>query len=523
MTVGGVSSAYGLYPQTETKTKQTVSAADGKTEVTDYRKIIQEHIEMLYEKIKSGDTEPSYQIGGQSFTEKEWEKLLESFDSAEAAIKELVEEEIEQRKKAEEEKITEVDNDSYTIQKGADDTIKIYDKITGYTYTFLEKYLSIQTDTETGMQFLISDIPYTTMNVEAMYLTPELKAAISQYRNGEAIKEQELDEKFTLTKDSTTGILALHWRSGDIEASVMLMSTAEQKKKLEELAATYLKQYPNLVANQWEAELYASLEAKGNARRTANGILKIGGNGVTYDDNGDYGNNTSDFSHCWTYFLNTKLSDENYMTLMKELRGAMLSATEETLEQKSSFMEALSKQQKKTDELSKVQLDMLTSETVQARFPLQAVDEEGNQLEELYVIAIDENGIRCSKPGAEDYEWEIVFTDVEQYQKTTAFLNWAKENMDNFLFAAHENFWKDYLNGTMDVTGFQDFLSSTNNGIPDYSVTVGNSMYIDTAKMKWAQYMNPLGTKFYTAEEMLQLQRETIEKNLTKTRKIGQV
>lgn len=31
-------------------------------------------------KIKNGDTEPTYQIGGQSFTEEEWKKLVEKID-----------------------------------------------------------------------------------------------------------------------------------------------------------------------------------------------------------------------------------------------------------------------------------------------------------------------------------------------------------------------------------------------------------------------------------------------------------
>lgn len=61
---------------------------------------IRDKIDEIYEKVKNGETEVSYQIGAQSFTEKEWDRLLKSFDSVEEELHKLVEEEIEQRKKA---------------------------------------------------------------------------------------------------------------------------------------------------------------------------------------------------------------------------------------------------------------------------------------------------------------------------------------------------------------------------------------------------------------------------------------
>ena len=161
------------------------------------------------------------------------------------------------------------------------------------------------------------------------------------------------------------------------------------------------------------------------------------------------------------------------------------------------------------------------SEIVQARFPLEEVDEEGNRKEEIYLIAVDKDGIRCSKPGQDEYEWQILFTDESQYENTTEFLNYAGEFMDNFRFAAHENFWEDYLNGNMAVDEFKEFLQGTNNGVPDYSLTVGDSMYIDEKKAQWAPYMNPLGAKFYTVEEMAQMQAELIEKNTANAHKLS--
>lgn len=38
-------------------------------------------------------------------------------------------------------------------------------------------------------------------------------------------------------------------------------------------------------------------------------------------------------------------------------------------------------------------------------------------------------------------------------------------------------------------------------------------MYIDKDKIQWAQYTNSLGARFYTAEEMHQMQVEMIAAN----------
>lgn len=58
---------------------------------------IREEIEKIREKVKNGDTEVSFQIGGTSFTLKEWDKLLEKFDTVQEAIREQMKEEIAKR------------------------------------------------------------------------------------------------------------------------------------------------------------------------------------------------------------------------------------------------------------------------------------------------------------------------------------------------------------------------------------------------------------------------------------------
>ena len=137
-----------------------------------------------------------------------------------------------------------------------------------------------------------------------------------------------------------------------------------------------------------------------------------------------------------------------------------------------------------------------------------------------YITWYTEEGIFCRKAGqTEGYEWSITFENKQQYIKALEFIGQFPSDW-NMRFAAHEGFWNDFLNDEIDMEGFMEFINGTNKGVPDYSVTVGDSMYIDTEKMQWAKYTNPLGTRFYTAEEMHQMQMEIIEANEAKLTKL---
>ena len=139
-----------------------------------------------------------------------------------------------------------------------------------------------------------------------------------------------------------------------------------------------------------------------------------------------------------------------------------------------------------------------------------------------YITWYTEEGIFCRKAGqTEGYEWSITFENKEQYDKVMEFIGQFPSDW-NMRFAAHENFWNDFLNDEIDMVGFMEFINGTNKGIPDYSITVGDSMYIDKDKMQWAKYTNPLGARFFTAEEMYQMQMEIIAANEEKL-KVQQV
>ena len=54
----------------------------------------------IYEKAKKGELEERFQIGSQSYTLKEWDKLIDVFDESQDKFKALLEEKLEQRKAA---------------------------------------------------------------------------------------------------------------------------------------------------------------------------------------------------------------------------------------------------------------------------------------------------------------------------------------------------------------------------------------------------------------------------------------
>lgn len=66
--------------------------------------LIREKMEELYEKIKKGETEQSFQIGASSFTIKEWEKFIQRFDESEEEADKLIKEAGNMQKKAAEKK-----------------------------------------------------------------------------------------------------------------------------------------------------------------------------------------------------------------------------------------------------------------------------------------------------------------------------------------------------------------------------------------------------------------------------------
>lgn len=132
----------------------------------------------------------------------------------------------------------------------------------------------------------------------------------------------------------------------------------------------------------------------------------------------------------------------------------------------------------------------LTSESTSCTYPS---SQEGNE-KKMYITWYSPEGIYCKQGGiGDEFLWHIEFTDSSQYDKVMNFLN-NFELDDNLRFASHENFWRDFLDDKIDVEDFREFFNSTREGVPDYTYISGDNVYIDKDKIKYAKYMNPLGT-----------------------------
>ena len=68
-------------------------------------------------------------------------------------------------------------------------------------------------------------------------------------------------------------------------------------------------------------------------------------------------------------------------------------------------------------------------------------------------ITVTEDGIYCKKLGEEAWEWSLRLENQEQYNKVMNFLNKFPSDW-NMRFAAHKNFWTDFLNDKIDMDAF---------------------------------------------------------------------
>jgi len=93
--------ATGSFAESLSAAAQTVSEKlnAGETPTKDeLLSALSDRADQILEKVKNGDTETSYQIGGQSFTNTEWKKLLTKFDGTQEKLREALTERIEKQK-----------------------------------------------------------------------------------------------------------------------------------------------------------------------------------------------------------------------------------------------------------------------------------------------------------------------------------------------------------------------------------------------------------------------------------------
>ncbi len=113
-----------------------------------------------------------------------------------------------------------------------------------------------------------------------------------------------------------------------------------------------------------------------------------------------------------------------------------------------------------------------------------------------YVTAYSEKGISCKeilkdgdKKRSRDL-WNIDFKDEDDLSKVREFLKSFSDDQ-NLTFASNEGFWRDYLDGKVDVEGFKEYYASTNNGVIDFEGEMQKGRKLrDILGDEYAGYLN---------------------------------
>lgn len=156
---------------------------------------------------------------------------------------------------------------------------------------------------------------------------------------------------------------------------------------------------------------------------------------------------------------------------------------------------------------------LLTDEITKCSYPA-----DDPKQKHWYITCYGQDGISCKEAYFDGTRWvnkdlwSFSYTEEGQYEKVMAFLQRFPQDA-NLRFAAHENFWKDFLAGEIDEDDFVAFFETTKDGVPDYTYEKNGSTYIDKEKVKYAKYMNSFGARLYTAEEMELIMRGVLEEN----------
>lgn len=185
--------------------------------------------------------------------------------------------------------IQRVENERYVID--ISDKIEgnwcIYDKETNDSFAFYPQSTSIQTDENTGKDYIVSCYPWGGLR-NVKYADETLIDGIKTFIQTDHIEKSDLNDKYSISVHAYTGIECLKVRGQEGNGSWLMMSGDQQQlDKLQELANLYKEKYPDLVNDDGLAMGLATAEAAGQIVRTENGYITIACNGISYVDNND--------------------------------------------------------------------------------------------------------------------------------------------------------------------------------------------------------------------------------------------
>ena len=294
-------------------------------ENTDYQKILSERKNEIYEKVKNGDTEESFQIGGSSFTEKEWDKLLAEVDDITEEMREAMRDEHEKRFA---EAVKETTSNSTDNVIETDIVSKLFEtqnseiKVSNFkehetpNYKFVPEPeigsggmrilkngqsvavfsvddLKIRIDEQTGTRVLISEMGgFGGAWYDAIPVDAELENGLAEAIGVEDIPEVEL-EGYYIGTHAGTGIQYVMRPGDEGRGGKVLLRNAADVAKYNALAEEYYTRYTNLVTSQEAGRIYASFEICGMQERTTTGFVNIRYDSISYHDNFNYKKNWS--------------------------------------------------------------------------------------------------------------------------------------------------------------------------------------------------------------------------------------
>ena len=288
----------------------------------DYQKLLSEKRYEIYEKLKKGDTEPSYQIGGSSFTEKEWDKLLDEVDDITEEMREAMREEHQKRfaESVDEQKADMTDSVDNTVAiskllgiSDAEIEVSNFKEYETENYKFVPEPsigeggmrilvngqsvgvfsaddLKIRVDEQTGTKVLISELGSAWY--DAIPVTAELERGLSEACGVEDIPEVAL-EGYYIGTHAGTGIQYVMKPGEEGRGGKVLLKDKADEARYQALGEEYYRKYPNLINSVDEGLIYASFEILGMAERTESGIVTIHPDNISYNDNSDYKKNWS--------------------------------------------------------------------------------------------------------------------------------------------------------------------------------------------------------------------------------------
>ena len=300
-------------------------ASGEETKTDDYWKIISDRKNEIYEKVKNGDTEETFQIGGSSFTEKEWDKLLSEVDDIMKEVREAmreehqkrVEEDTEEENAKKAESVVNADVISKLFEtESAEIQVSNFKEYETANYKFVPEPtigdggmrilkngqsvavfsvddLKIRVDEETGTRVLISELGgFDSAWYDAIPMDEELENGLTEAMGVENIPEVTLGGYYIGTH-AGTGIQYVMRPGDEGRGGKVLLRNERDVAKYNALAEEYYNRYPNLINSQEEGRIWASFEIVGMAERTETGFVRIGFDNISYNDNSDFKKNWS--------------------------------------------------------------------------------------------------------------------------------------------------------------------------------------------------------------------------------------